>query len=68
MKTPTRIYSVKLGETIHLVDASSPGVAVSHVYGNAGIVCVPKQADLVAYIQAGIKIEKARVEQAGLPL
>ncbi len=67
-KTAKRIYAVKHADTIHLVESSSPGAAVFHVYGQANVVCVPKQADLVAYIQAGIKIEHANVEQPSLPL
>lgn len=70
--TPTRVYLV----TDHagwprLVDASSPGQAVAHVYGDAGLVAIPSQKKLIELATAGIKVEtvtKAPTDQPALPL
>ena len=67
-KTATRVYAVKQGDTVHLVESTNPGSAVFHVYGQAKIVTIPKQHELIAYIQAGVKVELAKVEQPNLPL
>ena len=59
MSTSTRIYTVTNGDKQHLVRATHPSQAVSHVARSILTVRVASQTDLEALLPAGVQVEEA---------
>lgn len=65
----TRVYFIadKATKKPRLVRAGHPSTALRHVAADAFDVRVATQDDLLAAIEAGVKVEKIAGEQAELP-
>ena len=66
-----RIYVVAGEHGIHLVRASTPSQALSHIAKNEYVVGVATQENLVILLGKGVEIQNAATvpaEQASLPL